>query len=524
MAASPTPAQEWRPKYNPWLIAMAVVSATFMEVLDTSVANVSLPHIAGSLSVTPEESTWILTSYLVSNAIILPMAGWLGRYFGRKRVFMGCITLFTAASVLCGMAGSLQFLIIARVFQGIGGGAMVPISQAILLESFPPNKRGQAMAAFGMGVIVAPILGPTLGGWITDNYSWRWIFYINVPVGIMASLMAEKLLEDPPYIKSARAGRIDFIGFAFLAIWLGTLQVILDKGEQSDWFGAEWIRWFAAVSFCSFLGFVLWELWVAHPVVELRVLKNRNFAVGLMLMTCLAGVLYGTTAALPIYLQTLMGYPALQSGLALTPRGIAAFFTTILVGRIVDKVRKRWLLLIGFSLLSFSSFWLGHINLQVAQMNVIWPIVLSGVAISFVFVPLTTVAMGHLPQAQMGNATGIYNLMRNLGGSFGIAMVTTLLSRVAQARQVTLVAHTTPYDPAFNERLAALTHALAPQVGSANAWTHALGILYRGVQEQAKLTAFIYDFRLFGVLCLFILPAILLLRRVKPGKGPAVAH
>ncbi len=522
-APAPT-ASEWTPRYNPWLIAATVVSATFMEVLDTSVANVSLPHIAGNLSVTPEESTWVLTSYLVSNAIILPMAGWLGRFFGRRRLFLGCILLFTFASVLCGMATNLTSLILARVLQGIGGGAMVPISQAILLESFPPNKRGAAMAAFGMGVIVAPILGPTLGGWITDNYSWRWIFYINVPVGVLAALMTEKVVEDPPYIQSARAERVDFIGFAFLAIWLGTLQVVLDKGEQDDWFGATWICWFVAISGAAFIAFLIRELFTRHPIVDLRVLKNRNFSVGLTMITMLGAVLYGTTAALPIFLQTLMGYSALQSGLALTPRGIAAFFTTIFVGRIVDKVRKRWLLLVGFALLSISSFWLGHINLQVAQSNVIWPIVLSGVAISFVFVPLTTVAMGHLPREQMGNATGVYNLMRNLGGSIGIATVTTLLSRQAQIRQVSLVAHTTPYDAAFNGHLTALTHALTPGVGSAAAGEQALALLYNVVQAQARLWAFIYDFRLFGYLCLLILPMILLLRRVKPGKEPRIAN
>jgi len=521
MSALLTPNEEWRPKHNPWLIAAAVVSATFMEVLDTSVANVSLPHIAGNLSVTPEESTWVLTSYLVSNAIILPMAGWLGRFFGRKRLFLGCISLFTLASVLCGMATSLDFLIFARILQGIGGGAMVPISQAILLESFPPQKRGAAMAAFGMGVIVAPILGPTLGGWITDNYSWRWIFYINLPVGLIAALMAEKLIEDPPYIRAMRAGRIDFMGFAFLAVWLSTLQLILDRGEQVDWFAAPWVRWCGALSIACFLAFIIWELHVDHPIVDLRVLKNRNFAVGLVLITMLGGVLYGTTAALPIYLQTLMGYPALQSGLALTPRGIAAFLTTILVGRLVDRVRKRWLLLFGFAVLSVSSFWLGQINLQVAQRNVIWPIVISGVAVSFVFVPLTTVAMGHLPQAQMGNATGLYNLMRNLGGSFGIALVTTLLSRVAQVRQVSLVEHATPYNPEFVRNLDGLAQTLAPQVGAADAGGHALGLLYASVQEQARLWAFVYDFRLFGVLCLCVIPAIFLLKRVKPGSRVA---
>jgi DHA2 family multidrug resistance protein len=317
---------------------------------------------------------------------------------------------------------------------------------------------------------------------------------------------------------------VDFIGFAFLAVWLGTLQVILDKGEQDDWLAAEWIRWFVFISGAAFLAFLVRELITRHPIVDLRVLKNRNFSVGLTMITMLGAVLYGTTAALPIFLQTLMGYTALESGLALTPRGIAAFITTIFVGRIVDKMRKRWLLLIGFSLLSISSFWLGHINLQVAQRNVIMPIVLSGVAISFVFVPLTTVAMGRLPREQMGNATGLYNLMRNLGGSIGIATVTTLLSRQAQVRQASLVAHTTPYDPTFNERLATLTHALTPSVGSHAASEHALAVIYSLVQAQARLWAFVYDFRLFGYMCIFILPMILLLRRVKSAKGPTGAH
>jgi len=495
-----------------------------MEVLDTSVANVSLPHIAGNLSVTPEESTWVLTSYLVSNAIILPMAGWLGRWFGRKRLFIGCILLFTLASVLCGLAANLRFLILARIFQGIGGGAMVPISQAILLESFPPHKRGAAMAAFGMGVIVAPILGPTLGGWITDNYSWRWIFYINVPVGIGAALMAEAVVEDPPYIRAARIERIDFTGFAFLAVWLGTMQIVLDRGEQDDWFEADWIRWFTVISVVAFIAFLVWESRADHPLVDLGVLRNRNFSAGLLLITMLGGVLYGTTAALPIFLQTLMGYPALQSGLALSPRGVGAFFTTLMVGRIVGKVSNRLLILIGFSLLSASSFWLGDINLQIAPANVIWPIVLSGIAISFVFVPLTTAAMGFLRQDQIGNATGLFNLMRNLGGSFGIAMVTTLLSRQSQIRQVSLVSHLTPFDPQFGQQLATLGLALTPYSGADAAHQQANFLLYQLVGQQARLWAFVYNFRLFGVLCLACIPLILLFKKLRHAAPVTTAH
>ena len=338
------PQQEWRPRHNPWLITLTVMMAVFMEVLDTSIANIALPHVAGSLSATPEEATWILTSYLVANAIVLPMTGWLGNHFGRKRVLLTCIFMFTFASALCGLAWDLPTLVVARILQGFGGGAMVPIAQSIMLESFPRQKRGAAMAVFAQGVVVAPILGPTLGGWITDNYSWRWIFYINLPVGIMAVLLAKWLVEDPPYIKRNLEATIDYMGFALLAVWLATFQIVLDKGQEADWFGALWVRWFTLVSVVSFVGFIWWEFRTEHPLVDLRVFKNRNFAVGLILMTTLAAILYGTTAQLPLFLQTLMGYPALQSGYAMSPRGVAAFITTFLVGRLVGKIRMRWML------------------------------------------------------------------------------------------------------------------------------------------------------------------------------------
>ncbi len=526
LTGKPAPEQApWKPSHNPWLIATAVMAATFMEILDTSVANVALPHIAGNLSATTEESTWVLTSYLVSNAIVLPMTGWLGIRFGRKRLLTVCIGLFTLASVLCGMAPDLGFLIVARIFQGIGGGALVPISQAVLLESFPPEKRGVAMATFGMGVVVAPILGPTLGGWITDNYSWRWIFYINLPVGIIAMLMAQAFVEDPPYIKHAKAGAVDVTGFALLAVWVGALQVILDKGQQEDWFASQWIRWFALISVACFLGFVVREVRTGHPIVNLQVLKNRNFAAGVLLMTVLGAVLYGTTAALPIFLQTLMGYSALQSGLTLSPRGLGAFVTTFLVGRLVGRVRNRVLIAIGFSLLAASSFWLGNINLQISMRNVILPSVLNGIAISFIFTPLTTAAMGYLRQDQVANAAGIYNLMRNLGGSFGIALVSTIIVRRAQVHQALMVGHLTPFDPVYVERLAAATKALTPQSGPVLAQIQAHGLIYNALLGQSSLWAFVENFRLFGFLCLLCLPLVFLFKRVRrsPG-GAAPAH
>ena len=518
---SDLPKQEWRPKHNPWLITVTVMLAVFMEVLDTSIANIALPHIGGNLSATPEEATWVLTSYLVSNAIVLPMTGWLGNHFGRKRVLLACISMFTFSSALCGLAWDLPTLVIARILQGFGGGAMVPIAQSIMLESFPPQKRGAAMAVFAQGVVVAPILGPTLGGWITDSYSWRWIFYINLPVGIFAVLMAKWLVEDPPYIQRNRSASIDYIGFGLLAVWLATMQIVLDKGQEADWFGAEWVRWFTFASIVSFFAFLWWEFQTDHPLVDLRVFKNRNFTIGLILMTSLAAILYGTTAQLPLFLQTLMGYPALQSGYAMSPRGIAAFLTTFLVGRLVGKIPMRWMLGFGFVTLAYSSFLLTNINLGISMGSVIWPSVINGIAISFIFVPLTTTTMSQLGQAQIGNASGLYNLMRNLGGSIGIAFVTTMLARGAQKHQALMVEHLTPTNPAFAQRLAAAKNLLSQQTDPANASRQAYAAVYSLLDQQAHLWAFVDNFFLFGLLALAGIPLIFLFKRPQYFKKPA---
>jgi len=515
---------EWHPRHSPWLIAVGVMLATFMEVLDTSIANIALPHIAGSLSATPEETTWVLTSYLVSNAIVLPMTGWLANYFGRKRLFIACIFMFTVASALCGLAWDLPSLIVARILQGIGGGAMVPIAQSIMLESFPRQKRGAAMAIFAQGVVVAPILGPTVGGWITDNYSWRWIFYINLPVGLFAMFMAEWLVEDPPYIKRNKSATIDFLGFGLLAIWLATLQVVLDKGQEADWFNAEWVRWFSVISIAALIGFVWWEFKTDHPLVNLRVFKYRNFTLGLTLMTTLGAILYGTTAQLPLMMQTLMGYPALQSGYAMSPRGIAAFVTTFFVGRMLGKIRARWMLCFGFVMLTVSSFMLSRINLDVAQINIIWPSIVNGIAISFIFVPLTTTTMSQLSQQELGNASGLYNLMRNLGGSIGIAFVTTMLARGAQAHQALMVEHLTPTNPAYLQRFQAARKALSLHTDPVTATHQAYSAVYSLLDQQAHLWAFMDNFFIFGVMSILAAPLIFLFKRVTPvAKPPAAA-
>jgi len=519
-----TPENDWKPSFNPWLIATSVMLATFMEVLDTSVANVALPHIAGNLSATPEESTWVLTSYLISNAIILPATNWLGSLFGRKRFLIVCIGIFTLSSALCGAAASLGMLLVARILQGAGGGALQPIAQAVLLESFPAEKRGSAMAVYGMGIVVAPIIGPTLGGWITDNYSWRWIFYINIPVGLLAMLMAKTFIEDPPYIRGQRPGRIDYIGFGLMAVGLATLQLVLDKGQEDDWFSSPFIVRSILIAIVALIAFVIWELRTKDPIVNLRVLANRNFAVGTALIAAVGVALYGTTALLPLFLQTLLGYPALQSGLAVSPRGLGAIVSMILVGRLIGKVDGRYLIIFGFAILSVSTYFLSDINLTITIGSITWPQVFSGFAMGFVFVPLTVLATGTLTNEQMGNATGIYNLMRNVGGSFGIAAVTTMLARGTQTHQAAMVSHLTPYDPTFQQRLSEMVAAFTAHGDVVTATQQAYAAMYQTLVRQATLLAYIDNFRFLAFLCVLCLPLGLLFKKVRARAGAAAMH
>ncbi len=517
-----SPAQEWRPSFNPWLIALSVMLATFMEVLDTSIANVALPHIAGNLSATTDEATWVLTSYLVSNAIVLPATGWLGIRFGRKRFLMTCIALFSLASATCGAAPSLATLIIARILQGAAGGALQPISQSILLESFPPSKRGVAMAVFSMGVVVAPIIGPTLGGWLTDNYSWRWIFYINMPVGLTALYLCHMFIEDPPYLLAAKrsAHKIDYLGFSFMAIWLATLQIILDKGERDDWFSAPWIRWTAAICIIAMILFIVWELLEKEPIVDLRILKDRNFALGTALVTLVGIVLYSTITLQPLLVQDLMGYTAFLSGLALTPRGIGAILAVFFVGRVIGVLDSRKLMACGFLLLAYSSYMLSELNLQISIVNIALPNILMGLAMGLIFVPLATTTMAGLPNEKMGNATGIFNLMRNIGGSFGISIVTTLLARNAQKHQTYISANFSAYNPIFQQYFMKLKSIFAFGSVSDHASQKAMITLYGLAIQQSTLLAYMDDFRLLAVCSLFCVPAALTLKKLSLRKGP----
>ena len=498
---------EWTPSANPWMIAVSVMLSTFMVVLDSSVANVALPHIAGNLSASTDESTWVLTSYLVSNAIMLPAAGWITRRIGRKRLLMISILVFAGASLLCGIAVNMPMLIVARILQGVGGGGMQPLAQSILLESFPPRQHGTAMAVYGVGVVVAPVIGPTLGGWITDSYSWRWIFYINLPVGCVALLMVKTFVEDPPYIRQAFRGAIDYLGFGLMAVWLGTLQLLLDKGQEADWFGAVWIRWTTAASAIALFGFVFREFTNREPIVQLRIFANRNFRVGTIITGIYGFVLYGVTALLPLFLQTLMGYPALASGLAVSPRGIGSILSMIVVGTLVNYVDGRLLLACGFGILGYSALLLSRVNLDISMASVALPNVINGFAGGFIFVPLTTMTMGRLRKEEIGNAAGIYNLMRNIGGSVGIATVTTFLVRGAQTHQHYLGANVTAEDSTVTRML----HGLETKfyLGGADAYTAhqmALGTLYRMVQQQASLLAYADNFRLLGYLPLVCIP------------------
>ena len=420
---------DWRPTVNPWMVATSVMLATFMVVLDSSIANVALPHIAGSLSATTDESTWVLTSYLVANGIMLPASGWLARRIGRKRLLMLSILSFTLASMLCGMSLNMPMLIVARVLQGAGGGGMQPLAQSILLESFPHEKQGKAMAAYGVGIVVAPIIGPTLGGWITDSYTWHWIFYINLPVGLLALFMTNLYIEDPPYLRHAFRGAIDSVGFGLMAVWLGAMQLVLDKGQEADWFEASWICWLTALSAAAFLGFVARELLTRDPIVQLRALNNRNFGIGTVITGLLGILLYGVTAFMPLFLQTVLGYSALDSGLAVSPRGLGSLVSMLMVGFLVNRIDSRILLALGFGGFGLTSLALSRINLGISMSAVAWPNILNGFCGGFIFVPLTTLAMGRLRKEEMGNAAGIYNLVRNVGGSIGIAALTTAIVR-----------------------------------------------------------------------------------------------
>ena len=529
MTAMPEATQSLQREYvNPWLIAISVMLATFMEVLDTSIAAVALPYIAGSVSATNDEATWVLTSYLVANAIVLPASSWLSLRFGRKRFLIACIIIFTVASFACGAATSLAMILVARAVQGAGGGALQPLSQAILLESFPPKKRGQAMALFALGVVVAPVLGPTLGGWLTDTYSWRWSFYINIPVGIAAVLMISRFVHDPPYIRDARPGRLDTIGLGLLAVWLAALQIILDKGQEVDWFGAVWLRWTSALLAVCFIGFIIWEFTHKAPLVNLRVFRNRNFAIGCLLVGLFGAAIYGTVTLLPLFYQELLGYTALNAGIAVSPRGLGAILAMPIIGVLTSRVDNRWLIGLGFSIFGLTSLWFGHATTQISQWSFLWVIILSGFGTGQVFVPLSTTTMAGLRNEEIGNASGLYNLLRNIGGSIGISVVNTIVTRHQQLHRTELVRHLTPESPNFNQALQSLTGTLQRSAGEsgsalATAAERAYALISGLLGTQARLWSYVDDFRYMALMCFACVPIVFFLREAKTKPGQVSA-
>ena len=518
------PSREEAPQVNPWIVAIAVMFATFMEVLDTTVVNVSLPHIAGSLSASVDEAAWALTSYLVANAIVLPMTGWLANYFGRKRTLLAAVFGFTAASFLCGLAPTLGILIFFRIIQGATGGCLQPLSQAVMLEAFPPRDRGKAMAFWGLGIVVAPMLGPVIGGWLTENYSWRWVFYINLPVGLASVIMTRLFIFDPPYIRRSSRG-IDYWGIGLLALGVGTAQVLLDKGQEEDWFASHWMVALAVLSVVGVTAFIVREIRTRDPVVHLRVFKDRTYAAGVFLMTVLGFVLYGSMLLVPIFLQTLLGYPAVNAGIAMAPRGLGSFLMMPVVGTVLGRFDPRKVLAVGLMGASWTLYALSKLNLQAGYWDIFWPQFIQGAALALLFVPLTTATMDPIPKEEMGNATSMFNLMRNVGGSVGIASATTYLYRRQQFHTHVLGGHVNPFRPQVQALSRGLQSTMmAHGADPTTAMHQSYAAIWGMVQRQASMQAFVDTFRAMGVVFLLVLPLLFLMKRPKHSTKGAAMH
>jgi DHA2 family multidrug resistance protein len=496
-----------------WAITLSVMVVAFMQVLDTSVTNVVLPHLQGSLSAGLEEISWVITSYLAANAIVIPATGWLAGLMGRKRFFLVCSVLFTVSSVLSGMAPNLTFLILARIAQGIGGGPIIPLSQAILWEIFPLGQRGLAMAVWGVGFMMGPIIGPTLGGYIADNWSWRWIFYINLPVGLLGFFMASACLFDPPYLR--KPSRVDWPGLVLMVLGFGCLQLMLDRGEREDWFDSSLIATLAVIGAVALAGFVVRELVAKDPIMDLRVFTDRNFAFGASFIAFIGLGMFSSMVLLALYAQKLLGYDALTSGLVLAPGGIGNLFSLILCGRLVTRVDQRLLLTFGCLVNAVSMYMMSNVTLGMDYWSLTLPRVVQGFALGFIFVPLSTLTLATIRKDKLVNATSAYNVLRNLGGSLGIALATTYLAQRSQYHQSNLVSHVTVWDPETQARLARWTsHFLAQGADAFTAERRAVAMLYHDVVNQASVLAYADDFWLLAVLFSVVPLFLPLMRRV----------
>lgn len=509
--------EEFYPK-NPWLSAAPVILAVFIFVLDGTIANVALPHMAGSFSATRDESIWILTSYLIASGIVIPAVDWFSKVFGRKNFFIISILLFTIASLLCGLANSMTTMVLARILQGFGGGGIVPISQAIMLESFPKNERGKAMAVFGMGIIIAPIIGPVLGGWITDNWSWPWIYFINVPFGCIAAIMCKKLLTDPPYARRQKGVKIDALGFFLLLMWIACLQVVLDKGNNADWFHATWICWLFAISCISGILFFVSQIVRKDTLIDLSVFKDMNFLAGTAIQVVIQAVLYASIAILPQFLQSMMGYTAFLSGYSMMPRGIGSMLSMVIVANISGKVSNRLLVMIGLILIGSGGLALGFLNLQIANINIMIPNFLMGMGMGLSMIPIINLSVDTLRNDQMTNASGIQNLLKTIGGAIGTSLVATMLSRFAQIHQYMMVGKLSELNPVFIERFQSTAGALSQYAETSVAQYMAQTTLYKQLIQQSTLWAFIDSFRIFGLLCFIIIPLLLFIKSNRTSK------
>ncbi|MBV8550369.1 MAG: DHA2 family efflux MFS transporter permease subunit [Acidobacteriaceae bacterium] len=518
-----TVTQNLEPDVNPWLIAVAVILPAFMEVIDTSIASVCIPYIAGSLSASNDEATWVLTFYLLSNAVVLPASAWFALRFGRKRFLIASIVIFTISSFFCGAATSLIAILLARLVQGAGGGGLQPLSQAILTESFPPEKRGLAQGMFGLGVVVAPVLGPTLGGFLTDAYSWRWAFYINIPIGVLAILLIMRYVKDPPYITNAKVGRLDTIGFGLLAVGLGSLQIILDRGQEDDWFGAIWIRWAFVIMCVGLVGFVISQLTRENTLVDLSVFKIRNFTLGCVLIFMFGAAVYSAVTLLPLYFQSIMDYSAWWSGLAVSPRGIGSIVAMPVVGLLVAKMDNRILVSTGFLVFGVCSLFWGNLTMQISPWSLVIPIIVSGFSLGLVFVPLSVTTLAELPRQAVGNGSGLYNLMRNVGGSIGISVVNTILARHWQLHRTELTRDLAPTFPNVQQTLDYFTNFFAQYVGHPTAQSLAIGQVGRTLDQQAQLWSYVDDFRYMAFACFCCVPLVWTLKKVK-FRGGISAH
>jgi MFS transporter, DHA2 family, multidrug resistance protein len=521
------PTDVWTPKFNPWLVAIVVALAAFMEVLDTSIANVALPHIAGDLGASNDESTWVLTSYLVSNAIVLPISGWLANLFGRKRFFLLCIFLFTLSSLLCGAAPSLGALILFRVLQGAGGGGLQPMAQAILADTFPPQKRGLAFALYGITAVMAPTIGPTLGGWITDNYSWRWIFYINLPVGILTLFLVMRMVEDPPYLSRLKGAgvRIDYIGVALLALGIGALQVVLDKGQEDDWFGSHFIVALMVISAVSLIALVFWELHHKAPIIDIRMFKSFNFAIASVMMFFLGVLLFSSLVMMPQFLQTLMGYTAESAGLVLSGAGLLILLEMPVVGQLTTKFPTKYIIAFGWLCLALGMYYsTKDIDLLISFKSAAWLRVAQSSGLGFLFVPITLAAYIGVPPEKGNAVSGLVNFMRNIGSSVGTSMVTTMLARRAQFHQSVLTYHATNYDPAFRNQLQGLSQQLMHSGATPpDAQAAAYGRLYQSVLVQSQTLAYIDTYMVLAVAASIMFVLTFVVRKNDPGAGGEVA-